>query len=309
LITRPAIRIGIVLVVALALAAAFAVAGRASDPRFESSASLAPSPVDAQANVLYKAQWVYLDNQTLTHPQIEITVPAGWTLVEAAPDACTLSGTTITCTLDTIRAGDVIDQQVELMTDADLGAQAVTSQLIFYEGPRNPGRRNHVPNDDNSTTTTNVISANETLEPNRAGKCVGENGGVVSTATGIGGSATTADVPATDELCTPFSIEERGRTNPTEACLGGFVCQTDIVTTNAGDVGTANPIILTLTFYGSGLNTNLPLIFTSATALEVQECTDEVAAIPDPCIESSRSRRQSLTRVVRWSGLDPTWTD
>jgi hypothetical protein len=300
-------RIGIILVVALAVAAAFAVAGGAADPRFTSSATLAPSPVDANSNVLYKSHWIYLDNQTLTHPQVEITVPVGWTLVEGAPDVCDQTGTTITCPIDTIRAGAVIDQDVELTTDADVGSQAVTSQLVFYEGPRNPGRVNHVPNDSNSSTTANVILENE---PNKAGKCVGENGGVVSTTTGVGGSATNANVPATDELCTPISIEENPRSNPTEFCLPSFVCQTDIVTTNAGDVGTANPIILTLTFYGQGLNTNLPLIFISNAAggLQVPACTGD-GATPDPCIQSSRARQQSLTRVVRWSGLDPTWTD
>ena len=160
---------------------------------------------------------------------------------------------------------------------------------------------------DNALTTTSVISADE---PNKAGKCVGENGGSVSTATGVGGSATTANVPATDELCTPISIEEHARTSPTEWCLPDLVCQTDFVITNAGAATVDDPIILTLTFYGSGLNTNLPLVFTSETRqIEVEECTDEVAAIPDPCIESSRARRQSLTRVVRWTGLDPTWTD
>jgi len=309
LINRPAIRIGIILVIALAVAAAFAVAGRASDPRFDSSASLAPSPVDAGSNVLYKAQWIYLDNQTLTHPSLETTVPAGWTLVDAAPDVCSQLGNIITCPIATIRAGAVVNQEVELHTDADLGSQAVTSQLVFYEGPRNPGRLNHVPNDDNALTSTNVISADETQEPNRAGKCVGEGGGAVFTAIGVGGSATNADVPPTTELCTPVSIEENGRSNPTEACLVGFVCQTDIVTTNAGDVGTANPIILTLTFYGQGLNTNLPLVFISnAAAGQVQDCAG-AGATPNPCIESSRARQQSLKRVVRWSGLDPTWTD
>jgi hypothetical protein len=310
--TRPAVRIGIVLVVALTLAAAFAVAGRASDPRFDSSASLGPSIVDAHANVLYKAQWIYLDNQTLTHPSVAVTVPAGWMLVDAAPDVCSQSGTTITCPRGTIRAGAVVNQEVELQTAAaDLNNRTVNSELIFYEGPRNPGRLNHAANDDNDTplTTTNVISADETVEPNRAGKCVDQGGGDVFTATGVGGSATNADVPATNELCTPVSIEERGRTNPTEACFGDFVCQTDIVTTNAGNVGTADPIILTLTFYGQGLNTNLPLIFISnAAAGQVQDCTG-AGATPDPCIQSNRSRQQSLTRVVRWSGLDPTWTD
>jgi hypothetical protein len=308
LINRRAIRIGIILVVALAVAAAFAVAGRASNPVFDSSASLAPSPVDANSNVLYKAQWIYRDNQTLTHASIAITVPPGWTLVDEAPDRCNqpLGATTITCTLDTIRAGAVVNQAVELQTDADLGLDLpVTSELIFYEGPFNPGRANHAFNSSNGTTVTDVISEGD---PDKAGKCVGENGGVVSTTSGVGGSATSANVPDTDELCTPVSIEERGRTNPTEFCLT-FVCQTDIVTTNAGDVGAADPIILTLTFYGQGLNTNLPLVFISnAAAGQVQDCAG-AGATPDPCIQSSRARQQSLTRVVRWSGLDPTWTD
>jgi hypothetical protein len=299
---RAGIRTGIVLLVALAAAVVFAAVTRASDPRFDQiQASIGPSPVDAGADVLYKAQWHYIDHQTLTHPAVDITVPDGWTLVTSAPAGCTQSGTLITCAWDTIRQGDYVNQSVELRTDADLGTQTVTSELRFYEGPRNPGRLQRIPTDPASTT---VIS---TDDPNRAGKCVDNHGGTVSTETGVGGSSTSALVPSTTELCSPVSIEENPRTNPTDFCLPDLQCTTEIVMTNAPSFPSTDPIQLTITFYGTALS-NLPLIFTSlAQQHQVEPCAGP-GATPDPCYTDHANRQRSVTWSLNWSGADPSWT-
>jgi hypothetical protein len=302
---RASVRIGI-LVAALAATAVFAVVARADDPQFDQVySSLQPGFVNAGSNVLYTAHWRYIDSRTLVHASVLITVPAGWTIVQPSdPTGCTQSGRLITCARGTIRPGDVIQQQVELQTDADLGSQLVTSTLTFYEGPPNPGRAQAK---DNLPATVNVISANQTNEPNRAGKCVPDNGGSLSTLAGFGGSSTTADVPGTDELCTPVTIDERARISPDEACLPGVECVSDIVTTNAPAGSVDDPIQLTLVFYGTGLN-NLPLIFNGGQpdGDYVDACTDP-GAVPDPCYTGHQGRRQSVTWVVNWSGRDPGW--
>jgi hypothetical protein len=300
---RAGIRTGIVLLVVLAAAVMFAAVTRASDPRFNQvQSSVGPGIVDAGADVLYKAQWHYIDNQTLTHPAVVITVPDGWALVSSDPTGCTQSGTLITCDRGTIRQGDYIRQAVELRTDADLDTQTVTSFLRFYEGPVNPGRLQRAPTDPADTT---VISADD---PNKAGKCVDKNGGTLSTDQGVGGSSTSALVPSTTALCTPVSIDERLRLGPLDACLTGLECVSEVVTTDAPAGSTADPIKLTIVYYGTGLN-NRPLIFNGGQSDEQQvpACTGP-GATPDPCYPSSpRSRQQSVTWVVNWSGRDPTW--
>ncbi len=304
--TKAGTRTALVLLVALVAAAAFAVAGRADDPRFDQvQSSLGPGIVDAGSSVLVKAQWHYIDNRTLVHTSVRFTVPDGWTLIDQDPAVCTQpNSTTVSCDWGTITNGALISQSVELQTDGDLGLATVESDLIFYEGPRNPGRINIVPAPDG---TTDVISADPTEEPDRVGKCVGSDGGTIQTEPGAGDSETVADVPETDELCTPISISERPRQNPTEECLPGFTCVTEIVTTNAALFPITTPIKLRIVFRGTGLN-NLPLIFTSETdQLEVPECTGS-GATPDPCFTDHLARQRSVTWFINWSGRDPGWT-
>jgi hypothetical protein len=299
---RAGIRTGIVLLAAIATAVVFAAVTRASDPRFdEIQSSIGPGIVDAGSDVIYKAQWHYIDNQTLTHPSVAITLPDGWALVSSDPTGCTQAGVLITCARGTIRRGDYVRQAVRLTTDADLGTQTITSALSFYEGPSNPGRAQIV---DNVPANTTVISADD---PNKAGKCVDQHGGSLSTDAGVGGSSTSALVPSTTELCTPVSIDERLRLGPLDACLTGLECVSEIVTTDAPAGSTANPIQLTIVFYGTGLN-NRPLIFNGGELDEQQvpACTGP-GATPDPCYSSYRSRQQSVTWGVNWSGRDPTW--
>jgi hypothetical protein len=308
---RAGMRTGIVLLVALVAAVAFAAVGRADDPRFDQvDSSLGPNIVNSGATVLYKAQWHYIDNQTLTHASVVITVPAGWTLVSPSdPTGCTQAqaGAVVTCDRGTLRQGDFVKQAVELTATASTVpvTQTVASSLNFYEGPPNPGRAQSVPAPNRTTT---VISADQTVEPNRAGKCLDQNE-TVSTAAGVGGSSSSARGPFTLELCTPVSLVENARANPNDACLPApYECVTDIVTTDAPVGSTANPIKLTLIFYGTNLST-LPLIFSSGTTRTVPACPDPATAVPDdPCYFGHVARMRSVTWSVNWSGVDPGWT-
>ena len=308
---RVGVRTGIILLAALAAAVAFAAVGRADDPRFDQvQSSLGPSIVNSGATVLYKAQWHYIDNQTLTHASVKITVPVGWTLVSPSdPAGCTQpqAGAIVTCERGTLHQGDLIKQSVELTATASIVpvTQTVASSLFFYEGPPNPGRAQNVPAPDRTTT---VISADPTVEPNRAGKCLDQNE-TVSTAAGVGGSSSSARGPVTLELCTPVSLVENARANPNDACLPSpYQCVGDIVTTDAPLGDATHPIKLTIVFYGTGLN-NLPLIFASGTTATVPACPDPATAVPDdPCYFGHVARQQSVTWSVNWSGIDPTFT-
>jgi hypothetical protein len=302
---RKLIRTGLVLVLALAAAGIFAMVGRADDPQFgEITSSMGPGIVDANADVLVKASWHYIDNPTLNHSKVRFTLPAGWTLVKGDPDVCTQTGNTVTCPRGTIRPDDVIAQAVELKTDGDLGSATVEIDLLFAEGPENPGRIQTQPAPDVGTT---VIAAGSG-EPNKVGKCVSSNGGSVSTDAGAGNSETTATVPETDELCTPISVTERLRLNATETCIPDYACVLDVVTTDSALFPATDPIKLKIVFRGQNIN-SLPLLFISDTRrIQVPECTNDDVAAPDPCFSDKRTRQQSVTWFLNWTGADPGWT-
>ena len=227
--------------------------------------------------------------------------------MDGDPDVCTQSSTTtVTCPRGTIRSGDVIAQAVELTTgSASSIPKTVESDLLFYEGPENPGRAQVKPAGDVQT----LVIAAGSGEPNKVGKCVSNAGGSVSTDPGVGNSETSADVPANpEELCTPISITERIRLNADEACLPDVACVLDIVTTDSALFPPDDPIVLKITFRGQGIN-SLPLIFKSnLLQTEVPECDDDAVADPDPCYSDKKPGQQSVKWTLKWTGLDPTWS-
>jgi hypothetical protein len=296
-----------VLVLALAVAGIFAMVGRADDPRFHTQASIGPGFVDAGSNVLVKASWQYLDTRTLNHVSVRFTLPTGWTLVEADPDLCTQAANTniVTCPRNRIRPGDPpLTQDVELQTTSALGDKTVQADLLFAESPENPGRIDTVPA--LPTPHAEVISTTDT--PDKIGKCVSNAGATISTDAGVGNSETSAVVPASDELCTPFSIDEKVRVGQ-EGCIPNYVCTLEVVNTEAAVFPASDPIKLKITFRGQQIPL-LPLIFTSPTPRQIQvpECTDDAVASPDPCWSDRRLQGNRLTYFVNWTGADPTWT-
>jgi hypothetical protein len=289
----------------LAAAGAFAVVGRADDPRFHTQASIGPGFVDARSNVLVKASWQYLDTRTLNHVSVRFTLPAGWTLVEDDPDVCSQTGAIVTCPRARIRPGDPpLEQDVELQTTSALGDKPVLADLLFSESPENPGRLDAVPA--LPTPHAEVISTTNT--PNKLGQCVSSDGATVSTDAGVGNSETSAEVPETDELCSPISIDEKLRVNAQEACIPNYSCTLEIVTTDSAIFPASDPIKLRIIFRGQQMSL-LPLIFTSATRqIQVLECPNDSVASPDPCWSDRRLQGNRLTYWLNWTGADPTWT-
>jgi hypothetical protein len=299
-----ALRIGIVLLLGTVAAGVFALAGRADDPAIVPvSSSAQPGFINPNGDVLYNASWQDNDNRTFTHTRVEITIPAGWRLVSSAPSGCTRNGTLVTCEWGTLHFGDVVSQTVRLHSDGDTGTQPISADLFVYEGPGNPGRANHI-----AALPADTEVLDQALTPDKAGDCV--SGNSFGTVVGSGNSETTATGPVTNALCTPITIVERPRTNPTEFCQFDppidFTCVNDVVTTDAPQLLTTNPIKLKIIFRQT---TSHDLIFTSAgPSSEVQQCTNSNAAAPDPCWYDRKFRQQSATWFVNWSGVDPGWT-
>jgi hypothetical protein len=295
-----ALRIGLVVLLATIAAGVFALVGRADDPVFDQiSSSAAPGFIDTNGDVLFTASWHDNDNRNFTHTRVEITVPAGWTLVSSSPTGCTQAGSLITCQWGTLKFGDVVKQSVRLHANTDLGPAVISSQLLVYEGPGNPGRVNHILAPDAST---NVLDPAAT--PDQAGDCVGANDSF-GTVVGSGNSETTATGPSTNGLCTPITIVERPRTN-SDFCLPSITCVNDIVTTDAPAGSINNPIKLKILFKQTNSH---DLIFKSAgDPFEVAQCTNVNKATPDPCWYDRKFRNQTSTWFVNWSGVDPGWT-
>lgn len=293
-----ALRIGIVLLLATVAAGVFALAGRADDPAIVPvSSSAKPGFINPNGDVLYNASWQDNDNRTFTHTRVEITIPAGWTLVSSAPSGCTRNGTLVTCEWGTLHFGDLVSQTVRLHSDGDAGTQPISADLLVYEGPGNPGRVNHILA---LPASTEVLD--QTLTPDKAGDC--SSGNPFGTVAGSGNSETTATAPVTGALCTPITIVERPRDNPSEFCLTGVTCVNDIVTTDSAQVLTT-PIKLKIIFRQTSSH---ELIFTSSVGqFEVLQCTDPNAS-PDACWYDRKFRQQSATWFVNWSGVDPGWT-
>lgn len=306
MLKKKGFRIGLVLALAVTAAAVFAVVGRADDPVFDQvQSSVGPSFVDANGDVLFRAQWHDNDNRSFTHASVVITVHPGWTLISSDPSGCTQAGVTITCDWGKLTFGELVAQEVRLRTNGDLGVQPIHAELTFYEGNRNPGRFNHVPVVPDAQAE--VISSDPNVTPDKAGNCVNGNGSV-QTVADSGESETTATAPSSGALCTPLSIEEQPRHDPLEFCLPDRQCVTELVRTDAAQVSPNNPIRLQIIFRGTGLN-SLSLIFNSLSGQrEVPQCTNNNRATPDPCYTNKRARQQSVTWSLNWSGADPTWT-
>jgi len=293
-----ALRIGIVLLLASVAAGVFAVVGRADDPNIVSLGSSAkPGFIDPSGFVLWSASWKDNDNRTFTHTRVEITIPAGWTLDSSDPSGCTRSGTLVKCEKGTLHFGDIVSQSVRLKSNGVTGTQPILGSLVVYEGPGNPGRANHIPAD---PTSTQVLTSTE--HQSKAGDC--SSGDTFGTTAGAGNSETTATGPATGGLCTPITIIERPRNNPTEFCLPNITCVNDIVTTDAAQVP-LSPIQLKIIYRQTNSH---DLFFTSLVGhFEVLACTDPEHS-PDACWTDRQFRQQTATWFVTWSGVDPTWT-
>jgi hypothetical protein len=287
------------------VAGLLAAVGEADDPVFETESFIGPGFVDANSNVLVKGSWQYLDTRTLNNVSVRFTLPAGWTLVEDDPDVCSQTGAIVTCPRERIRPGDLVEQAVELKTTSAEGDKTVLADLLFSEGPDNPGRLDDVPA---PTLVTEVISATNT--PNKIGKCVSSDGATIATDAGVGNSEASAEVPASDELCTPFSIDENVR-QPGDPCAPGLTCTLDIVTTESALFPATDPIKLTIIFRKQQIGL-LPLVFTSPErqppTIQVPECPNDDIAAPDPCWSDRKAQGNKLTYEVNWTGNDPGWT-
>jgi uncharacterized repeat protein (TIGR01451 family) len=274
-------------------------------------------------NALYTATWANDGKATLTNVSIIVTLPAGVVVLSTDPDICTVSASdpsapvTVTCPRDNLRSGDVFTQQVFFRTPVVSAAVSteVTSLLKGDERTSDPDREHT----DTFPAPPQALMILPTAA-DAAGGCLQAGDATLATQSGL-----SADNPLITEasltgptglFCTPLTLVEQHRTNPTEFCGVGATCTTDIAMTGAQLVP-ATPIQLTFTFVAN--NRNLTWYKTADFApgepvppAEVVPSCLGATDLPDGLTACVNSRAKVGSMAVRlgvlWrGGPDPSW--
>jgi Domain of unknown function DUF11 len=292
----------------------------AASPVVTTTADLVPSLVRDGAQVgfvtggrraLYTASWTNESRSTITNTSITVELPAGSTLLSADPDVCTASApdpaapTVVTCPRDNLRSGDTFTQQIFFQAP-EVAAETqseVTAQLKGNEQTSDP--------DKSHADTFPAPPRPLTIVPtaaDAAGGCTQLGDSPLGTQSGL--SATNPIITAasltgpTGLFCTPVTLVEQHRTNPTEACGAGAECTTDISVTEAPAVSA--PIQLTFTFVAN--NRNLTWYKNSVAVADCPGATELPPGL-DACVNSRAKMGSMAVRLgVLWAGgPDPFW--
>jgi uncharacterized repeat protein (TIGR01451 family) len=281
-------------------------------------------------NALYTATWTNAGKATITNVVITVNLPAGSLVRSTDPGVCTFTDpdpsvpTVVTCPRDNLRSGDVFTQQVFFRApEVSLETSAeVTSLLKGDEQTSDPDREH--------TDTFPAPPRPLTILPtaaDAAGGCV-QAGDATTLATQSGLSTAnpliTEASPAgpASMFCTPLTLVERHRLNPTEGCSVGATCTTDIAMTNETDLAggvPAQPTTIQLTFTFVSNNRNLTWYKAPVPDLgepvppgePVPSCLGATELPPglNACVNSRAKVGPMAVRLgVLWrGGADPSW--
>jgi hypothetical protein len=283
----------------------------AAGPVVRTSSSLAPSFVTIDREALYAASWTNDSTPTLTNTSITVTLPPGSTLLSADPAVCAAATpasladpVVVSCPRANLHSGETFSQQLYVRLSQLTAGFDVTAFLQGDERASDPNK-SHTDTFPAPPRSIAVISA----ASDAAGACT--QVGLPAVATQPGASATNRLVTtaaltgATGLFCTPVTLVERHRTDPTEGCGAGDTCTVDLSVTEAPEVAT--PIRLGFTFLST--NKNLTWYKNGVAVADCSGATQLPAGL-DACV-SSRAKQGSgvVSLGVLWrGGPDPTWT-
>lgn len=294
--------------------------GVAAGPSVRPTAQLIPGSgfVTGGRNALYTGSWFNDGTATFTNVLITVSLPAGSSVLSTDPDVCTVSPPTdpaaavaVSCPRDNLRSGTTFDQRVFFrapVVGTETTAQ-ITSSLMADEGT----------SDRDKAHTDTFVPDPEPLQilpqaADKAGGCLQPGDTALATQSGLSSAnplITTASLTGrTGQFCTPLTLVERHRSNPTELCGAGATCTTDISTTEAPLVPA--PIQLTFTFAAN--NRNLTWY---KTADDPGSLAEPVPSCPGAtqlpvglvaCVNSRAKIGSAVTLGVLWQGgPDPSW--
>jgi uncharacterized repeat protein (TIGR01451 family) len=296
----------------------------AASPDVRSDSLLVPSLhgsgfVTGGRNILYTALWTNNGNATLANVLIVVTLPAGSVVLSTDPGMCSISAPAdpadpivVSCPRDNLRSGDTFTQQVFFR------APVVTFQISSGVTSSLKGDEKANDTDRAHTDTFPAPPRQLTILPaaaDAAGGCLQAGDATLATQSGLSPAnplITTARLTGpTGQLCTPVTLFEQHRSNPTQFCGAGATCTTDIAMTGAAPVPA--PIQLTFTFAAS--NKNLTWYKTGdgdgAVAEPVPSClgATQLPSGLGACVNSrAKAGSMSVTLGVLWQGgPDPSW--
>jgi hypothetical protein len=309
------------------LLGSFAAPGVAASPDVTASSRLVPSLVRGGAQVgfvtggreaLYTGAWTNESNATITNTMIVVTLPAGSSLLAADPDVCTAPPTgpadplVVSCPRDNLRSGDTLAQQIFFRARV---VAADTQEVVtsFLQGDERASDPNRSHSDTFIAPPRPLTILSRTADA--AGACTQPGNPPLATQSGLSSAnplTTAASLTGpTGLFCTPLTLVEQHRSNPTEACGIGATCTVDIALTEVTDATRerplSSPIQLTFTFLAN--NRNLTWY---KNGVQVADCAGARVLPPglDACVNSrSKLGSSAVALGVLWrGGPDPSWT-
>ncbi len=306
--------VGLVVVVGL-----LAAPGGAASPVVTTNSELVPSLVQNGAqvgfvtggrNALYTGSWTNDSNSTLTNTNIAVTLPAGSTMLSADPNVCTAppggsDPVVVSCPQANLRSGVTFRQQIFFRVPAAADAPLAVTALLQGDERASDPNKSHTdtfPAPDRPLTIVSGAS-------DAAGSCTQTGDAPLSTQSGLSSAnplTTAASLTGSSNLfCTPLTLVERHRADPTDGCGAGATCTVDIAVSEAPAVSGA--IQLTFTFLSS--NKNLTWY---KNGVAVADCAGarQLPAGLAACVNSrSKVGSGAVALGVLWAGgPDPSWT-
>jgi len=306
----------------IVLVGLFAAPSGAASPVVTPSSELVPSVVTDGVPVgfvtggrkaLYTASWTNQSNPTLTNILITITLPPGSTVLSADPDVCTAPAppsptdpVVVSCPRDNLRSGNTFTQQIFFQTPA-VAAETRFVVMSVLQGDEQVSDPNKAHNDTFPAPDRPVRILPTSADA--AGGCTQAGDAALATQGGLSSTnplITAASLTGpTGLFCTPVTLVEQHRSNPTEGCGAGATCTVDLSITEAPSVPAA--IQLTFTFIANNRNltwykNTVPV----ADCLGATRLPDDL----DACVNSrSKLGSMAVSLGVLWrGGPDPSWT-
>jgi hypothetical protein len=291
----------------------------AASPVVTSSSTLVPSVqqngapvgfVTAGRNALYTASWTDQSTATITNVLVVITLPAGSTVLSTDPAVCSTSApggsspVMVSCPREGMHTGDTVAQQVFFQVPGTAGPTAGVTAFLQGKEAGNDQNKSHTDSFPAPDRALTVVSGTA----DAAGACA-QPGESLATRSGLSAAnplTTAASVTASaGQICTPVTLVEQQRSDPTQGCGTGATCTVDISVTDAPAVPA--PIQLTFTFLAS--NKNLTWYKNGVAVIDCAGASSLPAGVAACVTSRSKLGSNAVSLGVLWAGgPDPSWT-
>jgi hypothetical protein len=288
------------------LLAAVALAGpaAAANPKALVVIGHSPDPVTSGHNVGYTNSFTNQSSNTLTHLELSVPAPSGGAAILGLPSsACTVKGSSVTCSFGSIASGASVTATVVLRAPAAVAPFATTATWSvdesFNDNPKPDPHRDTF----TATDTTHVQAPSQ----DAVSEYVVPSGDTLTTDPGTGATrtnpqVTTVRVPSTP-LGVPAAAAEVAASGPGDSCGAAADCfgQVSVVTVTAPPFPVAGPLKLVFDLDASEIpgGTKIADIPMYHNGVLVPDCTGAAGvASPDPCVSSRTGKKDAVITVL-----------